>query len=213
MRYLLSLLFVAAWLACPAQSTKDIDEEDPYYLLSGQADKAIADGDYESAAARLLEAMSIRPDAPENVMLLSNLGMVYSYLDRDSLALATLTRALDKAPSMRTVLANRAHVLLKMGRDPEARADLDRLVATPRAALCAACWPSQPTTTASPRQISTYSRSSTPRASRPPSARRRYSPNMAVPPRPCPTCGAWQASTLSQSTMPCWPKPCFPWAI
>ena len=116
MRYLLSLLFVAAWLACPAQSTKDIDEEDPYYLLSGQADKAIADGDYESAAARLLEAMSIRPDAPENVMLLSNLGMVYSYLDRDSLALATLTRALDKAPSMRTVLANRA--------------DLDRLVAT-----------------------------------------------------------------------------------
>lgn len=129
MRYLLSLLFLTAWLACPAQSTKDIDEEDPYYLLSGQADKAIADGDYESAAARLLEAMSIRPDAPENVMLLSNLGMVYSYLDRDSLALATLTRALDKAPSMRTVLANRAHVLLKMGRDPEARADLDRLVA------------------------------------------------------------------------------------
>ncbi len=30
---------------------------------------------------------------------------------------------------MRTVLANRAHVYLKIGRDPEARADLDRLVA------------------------------------------------------------------------------------
>lgn len=123
-----SLLLLVVCFCTYGQSSKDIDEEDPYYLLSGQADKAIAEGDYESAVARLLEAMSIRPDAPENVMLMSNLGMVYSYLDRDSLALATLGKALDRAPSMRTVLANRAHVLLKMGRDLEARHDLDKLV-------------------------------------------------------------------------------------
>ena len=123
-----SLLLLVVCFCTYGQSSKDIDEEDPYYLLSGQADKAIAEGDYESAVARLLEAMSIRPDAPENVMLMSNLGMVYSYLDRDSLALATLGKALDRAPAMRTVLANRAHVLLKMGRDLEARHDLDKLV-------------------------------------------------------------------------------------
>lgn len=120
----LSLIFSAAAIAFAVAP----DEEDPYFILTGQADKAIADEDYEAAAARLIEAMSMRPDAPENVMLLSNLGMVYSYLDRDSLAAATLSRALEKAPAMRTVLANRAHVYLKMGRDLDARHDLDRLI-------------------------------------------------------------------------------------
>ncbi len=124
-----ALLLALAALLCHAASPADIDEEDPYFILSGQADQAAAEGDYEASAARLLEAMAVRPDAPENVMLLSNLGMIYSYLDRDSLAIATLTAALDRAPAMRTVLANRAHVYLKIGRDPEARADLDRLVA------------------------------------------------------------------------------------
>lgn len=123
-----ALLILIATIAVHAAG-KDIDEEDPYFILSGQADQAAAEGDYEAAAARLLEAMSIRPDAPENVMLLSNLGMIYSYLDRDSLAIATLSAALDRAPAMRTVLANRAHVYLKSGRDLDARRDLDRLVA------------------------------------------------------------------------------------
>ena len=123
-----TLLILLLSFTCFARPVAESEEEDPYYLLSGQADKAIADGDYESAAARLLEAMSVRPDAPENVLLLSNLGMVYSFMDRDSLALSTLNKALEKAPSMRTVLANRAHVLLKMGRDPEAKTDLSRLI-------------------------------------------------------------------------------------
>ncbi len=96
------------------------DEEDPYLLLCGQADKAISEGKFEDAAARLIDAMSVRPDAPENVLLLSNLGMVYSYMDQDSLALATLDEALRRAPSMRTVQSNRAHLLLKTGRDHDA---------------------------------------------------------------------------------------------
>jgi len=128
MKYILALLISFSALSVGAQDSKDAEEEDPYYLLTEQADKAIAAEDYESAATRLLEAMSIRPDAPENVLLLSNLGMVYSYMDRDSLALATLNKALERAPSMRTVLSNRAHVLLKMGRDPEARQDLGRVI-------------------------------------------------------------------------------------
>lgn len=96
------------------------DEENPRFLLAGQADAAIAEGDYDAAAARLLEAISISPGSPDNVLLLSNLGMVYSCLNRDSLALATLDEALLRAPAMKTVLANRARVLLKMGRDREA---------------------------------------------------------------------------------------------
>ena len=74
------------------------DEEDPYFLLCGQADRAIADGDYDEAAARLIDAISIRPAAPESILLMSNLGMVYSYMERDSLALATLNEAHRRAP-------------------------------------------------------------------------------------------------------------------
>ena len=130
-----NLILVAFLLALAAVSVRALaatqpdDEEDPYYILCGQADKAIADGDYDEAAARLLDAISIRPGAPENVLLMSNLGMVYSYMDRDSLAIATLDEAHRIAPAMRTVLNNRAKVFLKMGRDAEAMRDFGAVIA------------------------------------------------------------------------------------
>ena len=108
--------------------TRPDDEEDPYFLLCGQADRAIADGDYEEAAARLIDAISIRPAAPESILLMSNLGMVYSYMERDSLALATLNEAHRRAPAMRTVRANRAKVFLKMGRDADAFRDFGTVI-------------------------------------------------------------------------------------
>lgn len=122
------LLILAAIFPAIARDVPD-DEEDPYFILTGQAAEAIDSCDYENAAARLLEAMSLRPNSPENVLLMSNLGMVYSYMDKDSLALMTLNRALEIAPSMRTVLANRANVLLKVGRNKEAYRDLDAIIA------------------------------------------------------------------------------------
>ena len=66
MRALL-LMASCAFVKAATASVPD-DEEDPYFLLCGQADKAIADGDYSEAAARLIDAMSVRPDAPENVL-------------------------------------------------------------------------------------------------------------------------------------------------
>ncbi len=122
---LLCSIFILAWSFLPLHAAQPVpdDEEDPYFLLCGQADKAIADGDYEEAAARLIDAMSVRPAAAENILLMSNLGMVYSFLGRDSLALATLDEAHRMAPAMRTVRANRAHVLLKLGRDKDAMED------------------------------------------------------------------------------------------
>lgn len=113
-------MWAAALAPAPIGHTVPDDEEDPRLLLVGEADRAIAGGDYDAAAARLLEAISIRPGAHDNVLLLSNLGMVYSYQGRDSLALATLDQALSMAPSMTTIQANRARVLLGMGRDAEA---------------------------------------------------------------------------------------------
>ncbi len=115
-----ALALAPAPYANPVPPAPDEDMENPRYLLAGQADEAIAAGDYDAAAARLIEAISISPDDPSNALLLSNLGMVYSCQDRDSLALATLDEALRRAPAMTTVHANRARVLLKMGRDAEA---------------------------------------------------------------------------------------------
>lgn len=122
------LLGIAAMARAEYVSGVPDDEEDPYFLLCGQADQAIAEGDYSEAAARLIDAMAVRPDAPENVMLMSNLGMLYCYMDRDSLALATLDEAHRRAPAMRTVLSNRAKVLLKMGRDNDALKDFSAVI-------------------------------------------------------------------------------------
>lgn len=131
-RLFLSLAFLAA-IACASAQTlaapdPDSDEENPRFLLAGQADEAIAEERYDDAATRLIEAISICPDCPDNALLLSNLGMVYAYQGRDSLALETLDRALGIAPSMKTVMANRARVLLRMGRDRSAYEAFGRLI-------------------------------------------------------------------------------------
>lgn len=104
------------------------DEEDVYFLLMGQADEAIKAEKYQEAADRLVEAMAVRPGAHTNVLLLSNLGMVYSMMDQDSMALLSLDRAHELAPSMVTVLENRGRVLLKMSRDAEAYKDFSRVI-------------------------------------------------------------------------------------
>lgn len=110
---------VLSW-AMPAYAADDDTDEDPYFILMGEADKAIADGRYEEAAARLVDAMAVEPGNPGNVMLLSNLGMVYSYMDKDSLALVALDEASRRAPRMVTVINNRARIYLKLNRDDEA---------------------------------------------------------------------------------------------
>lgn len=104
------------------------DEEDPYFILVGEAEKAISEKDYEEAAARLLDAMAVEPDNPGNIMLMSNLGMVYSYLDRDSLALATLDEVHRRAPNMTVALLNRAKVQLKLNNDREAFDDFTHVI-------------------------------------------------------------------------------------
>lgn len=118
---LFALGFMTALLsAAPAYAADDDTDEDPYFILMGEVDKAIADGNYEEAAARLVDAMAVEPGNPGNVMLLSNLGMVYSYMDKDSLALVALDEASKRAPRMVTVINNRARIYLKLKRDDEA---------------------------------------------------------------------------------------------
>ena len=119
----------ACVLATCADAAVPDDEEDVYFLLMGQADEAIKNEKYQDAVSRLVEAMGVRPDSPTNVLLMSNLGMVYSMMGKDSLALETLDRAHELAPSMVTVLENRGRISLKMARDADAYADFSKVIA------------------------------------------------------------------------------------
>lgn len=95
-------------------------DERPYLLLIGQSEDALAADDYESAALRLVEAMSIEPENPLNVALLSNLGMIYFYNGQDSLALTTLDKVIERSPRLIAGHENKARVLTAVGRDDEA---------------------------------------------------------------------------------------------
>ncbi len=100
-----------------------------YYDLAGDADVAIAEGRWQDAATALEKAMELRPGNPSNILLMSNLGIIYYNLGKDSLSLATLDRAHELAPRSVTVLMNRADVLLSMQREDEAYRDLSTIIA------------------------------------------------------------------------------------
>lgn len=103
-------------------------EEDPYFILMGEAEKAIANEDYEEAAARLIDAIGLKPGNPSNLILMSNLGMVYSCLDRDSLAIATLDEVNRQAPKMTAAMLNRARIKLKINDSDGAYEDFCKII-------------------------------------------------------------------------------------
>ena len=84
------------------------------------ADEAVKKQDWNRAEALLREAMQSEPSNPQNVMLLSNVGMFQFYRGEDSLALHTLSEARAIAPASTVILNNRAKVLLHMGREEDA---------------------------------------------------------------------------------------------
>lgn len=112
----------------PDSDKEDPFEENPYFLLVGEADAAIEQCDYLAAVLRLKEAISIEPENPSNALLFSNLGMVYNLLNQDKLALDAYDKSLEIAPSMTTVRNNRALLKLKMGLDDEAFADFGMVI-------------------------------------------------------------------------------------
>lgn len=129
MRRLIILFSLICGIAAAAQTPVDSLEAQPYYILVGEAEEALADDRLDDAAARLREAMQVDPDNPGNVLLLSNLGVIYWRCDEDSLALDVLNEANRRAPSMVTVLLNRGRLLLDMGHNREAFEDFNEVVA------------------------------------------------------------------------------------
>lgn len=121
------ILFIA-FTARAYEPADTLFEEDPYYLLMGEADSAIRNEDWAEAAARLEDAIRIKPFNPTNALLYSNLGMVYTSLREDSLAINSFNRAIDIAPNMLMPLVGRGRLYLAMGKDKEAFEDFTRAI-------------------------------------------------------------------------------------
>ncbi len=106
-----------------------VSAAEPEYLqLVGAADEAVAAGDWAKAQECYRAAMRSQPANPNNILLLTNLGMVQHYAGEDSTALATLTDAHAIAPKSTTVLSNRGKVLYELGRLDDAIADFSQVL-------------------------------------------------------------------------------------
>ena len=98
--------------------------ESHYMKYVQWGDEAVANGKYSDAIECYREAMKAEPSNPQNVMLLSNVGMIQHYQGEDSLALRTLTDARAIAPGSVVILHNRAKILESLGRPYDAILDL-----------------------------------------------------------------------------------------
>lgn len=127
-QFVITILWLMPLIMLASTPQTDDYEADPYVILVGEADSAIAAGNYPEAAQRLLDALSVGPDRESNLLLRSNLAMVYSYMDQDSLALKKLDELIESEPRMTTALRNRAHVLMKLGDDRRAYDDFSTLL-------------------------------------------------------------------------------------
>ena len=116
------------FVAFPSFAIDPESEEDPYFILVGEVEKAIAEERYDEAAARLIDALAVEPGNPGNLLVKTNLAMVYSALERDSLAVATLDDVISKAPNMTVALNSRGKLKLKAGNKYDAFEDFSRSI-------------------------------------------------------------------------------------
>ena len=123
----LSLAIVPFFGFCD-EIADSVYEADPYVILMGEADQAIADKNWPEAASRLKDALSVKPNHPSNVLLLNNLAKVYTYQGLDSLALSTYNQALELAPKMNILLLGRAKTYLALGKDKSAMSDFENVL-------------------------------------------------------------------------------------
>lgn len=114
---MVAMTTVCAGAQMPVDSIYD---ENPYFILMGEADRAIADRDWNEAVARLNDAIAVDPANPSNALVYCNMGLCQSYLGNDSLALEAYDLSLEIAPRMSVALMGRGRSLLALNRDHEA---------------------------------------------------------------------------------------------
>ena len=117
---LLVPLMLIGFLCGLQASARNEDDLGPYMQLVSRADSLCAIAAWPEAALTLQHAIASEPSNPGNIQLLSNLGMIHHYMGEDSVAIATLTRAVGMAPASVTIRANRAKVYASAGYEQEA---------------------------------------------------------------------------------------------
>lgn len=121
----LAAVIIAVFISLAAPRTL-ADTDYMKYVQWG--DEAIARQKWDEAINCFQEAMRLEPANPQNVMLLSNVGMLHHYAGEDSLALHTLSEARAMAPASVVILNNRARVLTSMGRADDALSDYNLII-------------------------------------------------------------------------------------
>lgn len=111
-----------------ATSTVLLLHADRYFDLMGEADEFIKQKNWEEAENRLVQALAERPNDPTNVMIYSNLGIAQYNLGKDSLALKSMARALEIAPTSTALLKNRADMYIGMGNSDAAYRDYTEII-------------------------------------------------------------------------------------
>lgn len=125
-RIILLIALLCSLAGARAQMPVDsVFEENPYFLLMGEADRAIAASDWPEAVARLRDVLDVEPGNPSNALVYCNLGVCYGFMRQDSLALDAYDRSLELAPRMLVTLLCRGKQLLAMNRDYEAYDSFD----------------------------------------------------------------------------------------
>lgn len=99
-----------------------------YLQFIEDADAAVAAKDWQRAEDAYRNAMDVMPDNPNNLLLLSNIGMMQHYAGENGKALVTLSDAHFIGPKSTTILNNRATVLRALRKYPEAIADYDKVL-------------------------------------------------------------------------------------
>lgn len=116
-------LATAIFFTAAKAETTDIETE----KLWSEIERSVAAEQWTTADSLIEAALYRHHDDATDALLLSNLGMIRYYAGNDSLAVVTLSRAHEAAPSSVTILANRAKVLTSMGLATDAIADYDMI--------------------------------------------------------------------------------------
>lgn len=99
-----------------------------YLQYIDEADSCVTAQDWHGAEDAYRRAMDCMPDNPNNLLLLSNIGMMQHYAGENGKALVTLSDAHFIGPKSTTILNNRATVYRALRKYPEAIADYDNVL-------------------------------------------------------------------------------------
>ena len=108
---------------------KDLSKVDmAYYALIDSAEVCINRSDWTAAENFTKKALKLKPEDPNNSMLLCNLATIQRFEQRYEDALSNYNKALSIEPKSTQLLHNRARLFMEVGMYDEAKADYMQIV-------------------------------------------------------------------------------------